>query len=85
MSTRRQAIPKPGGLLGALTIHAACPAGLADLHLVQPQVTAQAAGVVVTGLAVVRPEPADREEGDLHQAYIPRRRCTAATRSMASM
>jgi hypothetical protein len=82
---RRKALPDAGGLLGALAFHASRPAGLAQFHLVQPEVSAQAAGIVVTGLAVVRPEPPHREEGDLHQAYIPRRRWTAATRSMASM
>ena len=74
------------------------PAGLADLLLPEGDVALQPAGVVVSGLrgstaAACPPHdamstpylPAARCPAARLQAYIPRSRCTAATRSIACM
>src|SRR5712691_4488854 len=53
---------------------------------VEPRVVAQALEVPVTGRAERRvPHAAHRDDAIAHQAYIPRSRCIAATRSTATM
>src|SRR5256885_50649 len=52
----------------------------------EPRVVAQALEVPVTGRAERRvPHAAHRDDAIAHQAYIPRSRCIAATRSTATM
>src|SRR5205807_10422157 len=54
--------------------------------LLDPGVAAQALEVPVTGRAERRvPHAAHRDDTVAHQAYIPRSRCIAATRSTATM
>src|SRR5919106_2328381 len=56
------------------------------LPLLDPRVVPQPIEVLVTGRPERRvPEAAHRDDPVAHQAYIPRSRCMAATRSTASM
>src|SRR5690606_12814268 len=82
---RRYPRKDPAGLLVATFRGRERLPRFADFAFLDIHHPAEPAEVVVTRLAECRPKPADSDEVQLHQAYSPRIRCIAATRSMPSM